>query len=58
MATLERYFVGPATVAGLVVGYGHQPPEVLTVAGGVLTRGVLEALRPSAVWEMPASCEP
>jgi GntR family transcriptional regulator/MocR family aminotransferase len=44
--TLERYYLGPATVAGLVVGYGHQPAELLGPAGGVLARAVRGAMVP------------
>jgi hypothetical protein len=44
VTTLDRYDLGPATVSGLVVGYGHQPPETLRAAGGVLRRAVLGAV--------------
>ena len=44
VTTLERYYLGPATVAGLVVGYGHQPADVLETSGGVLAGAVRGAI--------------
>jgi GntR family transcriptional regulator/MocR family aminotransferase len=41
---LSRYFIGPATARGLVVGFGYAPPDRLAQHGRLLARTIRAAL--------------
>jgi GntR family transcriptional regulator/MocR family aminotransferase len=42
---LSRYFIGPPTARGLVVGFGYVPPDKLTHHGRLLGQVVRAALK-------------